>query len=174
MKPFFSSLFELLTTFLIHYDDKSIIEHCLIVMSKCWLTISRFILNELLIDKCEQAIRCDAASLSHNQLFENALQFYSIYLSCLTQLSGESERIQTLCEKMSCLFDYEYEKTSEHANESSSKTLGTQLCSNLIRQFDKYFIVDTNQTLKQIVANMMKSLLSLSESAKRVALDCKL
>lgn len=53
-------------------------------------------------------------------------------------------------------------------------TLGSELCQRLIKEFDKHFLVETNQNAKVIISNIMKALMSLSFSAKQTALNGKL
>ena len=199
LKPFYSTLFELLSTFLNYYEDKSIVEKCLIIISKCWLTISNFVLNELLVESKESVyepsqsvkskysnlLSASSSSSSCNQLFENGLKFYSIYLSKLTQLSSDSENIQILSDNISYLFEvYDVNSiglnicaiTNDPSNTSedsdvNSRTLGGSLCRKLIKQFDKYFLVDTNLNLKLIISNIMKALFALSDAAKKVAVN---
>ena len=68
-----------------------------------------------------------------------------------------------IVQNVSCIFDL---------NENDDQAaLGTQLCQQLIKQFDKYFLVETNQNLKLIISNIMKTLLAVSDSAKQTALN---
>jgi hypothetical protein len=90
-----------------------------------------------------------------------------MYLSKLTQLKENSNAITLLVENISLLFDVPI--SDSHL--SNDQTIGSRLCQHLIKEFDKYFLVDTNQTLKLTVSNIMKCLLSLSDSAKKTALN---
>ncbi len=179
LRPFFSILFELLSTFLNYYDDKAIVENCLIIISRSWLIISDFILNEILDensskrDNLENLAVKSTMDIYQSQLFENSLKFYSIYLSKLAQLCNESENIQILNDNIAYLFDLiDEEGHFNHKSEDpSTKTLGGKMCKKLIKQFDKYFLVNTNQNFKLIISNVIKGLFAISDSAKKVAVD---
>jgi hypothetical protein len=173
MIPFLSILFELLITFSSFNEEKSIFELYLLSIAKCWTNISDYILNELLIDKEKNKLTkhkylSDESCQNFNQLFLNGLQFYSIYLSKLTQLKEQSKTINILFENITYLFD-----TTENCTEENNtvQTLGVKLCEQLIKQFDKCYLIETNQNLKLIVSNLMKTLLAISESAKKTALN---
>ena len=173
MSPFLSILFELLITFSSFNEEKSIFELYLLSIAKCWTNISDYILNELLIDKEKNKLTkhkylSDESCQNFNQLFLNGLQFYSIYLSKLTQLKEQSKTINILFENITYLFD-----TTENCTEENNtvQTLGVKLCEQLIKQFDKCYLIETNQNLKLIVSNLMKTLLAISESAKKTALN---
>ena len=207
LRPFYSVLFELLSTFLSMYDDRTIVDNVLIIISKCWIIISNYMINDLL---CNENIASDKITQPRNSgeseeinfssnkddisencmnLFENALRFYSLYLAKLTQLtpnsinSSTNNNIKVLCENISYLFDsIEVSETNnqlinkrmnvENAAENQN-SLGAVLTRKLIKLFDKYFLVDTNLSLKQIVANLIKGLFALSNTAKQVAVNCK-
>ena len=103
-----------------------------------------------------------------DELFQSALQFYSIYLSKLTQLRDSSPTISLLVENISYLFDVPC------TNSDVVETTGSELCKKLIKEFDKCFLDETNQKLKLTISNIMKCLLSLSDSAKKTALNGKI
>jgi len=116
----------------------------------------------------------------HNRLFENALNFYSTYLSNLTLLSAEFDSIENLKETITCLYDshsFNEPKSNElttytqQLNLKQIKTIGENLTLKMIKQFDKHYLSGLNQNLKQSVANTMKTLFALSESAKQAAVD---
>jgi hypothetical protein len=201
LKPFYSVLFELLSTFLSHYEDKAIADDCLIIISKCWLIISSYLINNLLSNQYIQGDPCskqypsnrDDIKESCASLFENALRFYSIYLAKLTQLTPESStprsssnrNIRVLSENISYLFDSieisQLTNTNSCRNDvsmseiesSDQSSLGAVLTRKLIKLFDKYFLVETNQSLKQIISNLIKGIFALSNTAKQVAVECK-
>ena len=168
MSPFLSILFDLLITFLNYDNEKSIYELFLVSISKCWVNITEYLLKELLVDKEKTKFSTMKHkylndSQSFKQLFQNALQFYSIYLSKLTQLSERTKTISLIVQNVSCIFDL---------NENDDQAaLGTQLCQQLIKQFDKYFLVETNQNLKLIISNILNTILALTDSAKQTALN---
>lgn len=175
MNPFLSVLFELLITFLNYNDEKSAYEFYLVSISKCWINISQYLLSELLVDKDKTKLvkskyLADNTNNHFNQLFQNAIQFYSFYLSKLTQMSERSKTIQILVENLGSLFDLNQSESADEPN----LTLGSQLCQQLIKEFDKYFLVETHQNLKLIISNIMKTLLGLSSSAKLTALNGKI
>ncbi len=203
LKPFYSVLFELLSTFLSQYEDKTIVDSCLIIISKCWLIISSYLINDLLSnDNIQGETNGEQYGSNHNDmkqscasLFENALRFYSIYLAKLTQLSPDtlgqstsSRSIRVLCENISYLFDsieisqlsntnsckHDLSTSEIDSSLSNQSSLGAMLTRRLIKLFDKYFLVDTNQSLKQIMSNLIKGLFALSNTAKEVAVECKL
>jgi hypothetical protein len=207
LRPFYSVLFELLSSFLSMYEDRTIVENCLIIISKCWLIISSYLINDLLgsgdsgdvsggaAGGVEQrALDHDDARESCASLFENALKFYSIYLAKLSQLSPEmvrsassncSHSLQVLCKNIAYLFDSieisqvnggrtDMSTTLGGGDESSQRSsLGAVLTRRLIKLFDKYFLVDTNQNLKQIISNIIKGLFTLSNTAKEMAVECE-
>ena len=113
-------------------------------LSKCWQTITNFIINEILLEENKEA----ADEETNKRLFENSLQFYAVFLSKLIQLGEKSSQILLLAENVTYVFD-------EELNGSS---LGSLLCQRLIKQFDKYFLVETNPGAKLIVANILKTL----------------
>jgi hypothetical protein len=153
-------------------EDKRTFESLLISVSKCWPNITQYLLNQILTENnsnqnfAKKRISSEIFLQSYsNQVFQNALHFYSSYLSKLTQLKESSKDMTLLIENISQLFD-------THISEShQEQTVGSRLCQLLIKEFDKCFLIDTNQTLKLSVSNMMKCLLSLSDSAKKTALN---
>ncbi|CAF0962770.1 unnamed protein product, partial [Brachionus calyciflorus] len=160
LRPFFSVLFELLSTFLNLNEDKSTIEMCLIVISKCWQILTNYLLNDLLADE-------DSNDQINLNLIENGLKFYSIYLAKLTQLvnSNSSNNLKILFDNILYLFDL---------NESNleDKSIGSQLTLKLIKLFDKYFMVDYSlSNMKIIIANVLKGLFVLSNTAKKTAFE---
>jgi hypothetical protein len=186
MRPLYSVLFELLSTFLSFYDEKHLVENCLIIISRSWLIISDFLLNEILDDPTGKNLKENkelvldskftirsTMDIYQSQLFENSLRFYSIYLSKLAQLCEESEKIQTLSDNIAYLFDLidENQQHSLQPDESCFRTLGGRLCKKLIKQFDKYFLVSTNQNFKIIISNVIKGLFAISDTAKQVAVN---
>ena len=126
-------------------------------LSKCWQTITNFIINEILVDENKEADDEE----TNKRLFENSLQFYAVFLSKLIQLGEKSSKILLLAENVTYVFD-------EELNGSS---LGSLLCQRLIKQFDKYFLVETNPSAKLIVANILKTLFTFSHTAKQTALN---
>ena len=61
-------------------------------------------------------------------------------------------------------------------NESNleDKSIGSQLTLKLIKLFDKYFMVDYSlSNMKIILANVLKGLFVLSNTAKKTAFECK-
>ncbi len=195
LKPFYCVLFELLSTFLNFYDDRIIVENCLIIISKCWLIISNYLIHDLLSGEIPDLSSCnselDNEENSYSNLYESSFKFYSIYLAKLTQIMPSSnfnsasmnQNLKILCDNISYLFDsIEINDANQTIlNEScyesdmpSQNSLGSVLTRKLIKLFDKYFLVDTNMNLKQIIANLIKGLLALSDTAKQVAVDAGL
>lgn len=169
LKPFLSLLFELFIKFLNYTDDKSILENFLFSFAKCWHTITTYVLSDILQKKSSSitkqvVVTNDTTDASDNRLYENALQFYACFLSKLTLLSEKSMKIKGLVENIADVFD-------EVNNE---RTLGSQLIDRLINEFDKNFLVETNQNTKNIISNCMKALMNLSVSAKSTALNGKI
>ena len=75
------------------------------------------------------------------------------------------------------LFDYNHNTPGENLSsvkDFCNKTLGGKMCMKLIKQFDKYFLVNTNQNFKLIISNVIKGLFAVSDTAKQVAVNCKL
>lgn len=167
LKPFFGVLFDLLSTFLSLNDDKSTVEMCLIVISKCWQILTGYILNDLLCDPSS-----DSITLS---LIESALKFYSIYLAKLTQLvnSNSSTNLKILFDNILYLFDYSNCKTDGEIDPKNS--IGAQLAKKLIKKFDEFFMIENAaHSMKTIICNTLKGLFVLSNTAKKIALESKI
>jgi hypothetical protein len=187
LKPFLSLLFELFTRFLNYTDDRQLLENFLLTFTKTWHSITSYIMTDILaIARVETSNKKDGSIQyknnsdsyfnnpsddSSSRLYDNSLQFYSCFLSKLTSLSEKSSRISGLVANVTAIFDSVDVTTYEHSSTSSS--LGSQLCDRLINEFDKNFLVETNQNVKLIISNIMKALMSLSHSAKQTALNGK-
>lgn len=164
LKPFFSVLFDLLSTFLNLNDDKSTVEMCLIVISKCWQILTGYILNDLLCDSSTDSITLN--------LTENALKFYSIYLAKLTQLvnSSSSNNLKILFDNILYLFDYSNSKSEGEVEPANS--IGAQLAKKLIKKFDEFFMVENAaQNMKVVICNILKGLFVLSNTSKKIAVE---
>lgn len=172
LEPLFAIIFDLLSTFLSTNEEKHLTESCLFRISKCWTTITSYLTNDLLADERLFAENDD------DMLLTNALKFYSIYLSKLTQLINSNENSSTnnqqiMFENITYLFDSLDGDDQCHADsDHSNMSFGALLCTKLIKLFDTYFLVDTNPTMKQIVASLMNGLFSISQTAKQVAVNC--
>lgn len=163
LRPFLSIVFELLSTFLTINDEKSISESYLFKISKCWTSLTNYLLNDLL--------NHDHEFKETDDLVCNGLKFYSIYLAKLTQLNSSSSlnsNVKIIFENIAYLFD---STEPINANDPDS-SFGASLCRKLIKLFDRYFLVDTNANMKTIISSMIKGLFSLSQTAKQVAVDC--
>ena len=88
----------------------------------------------------------------NDDLIENTLKFYSIYLSKIT-LANNSK----IFDKISFIYDFNPEETATNKNSGNGKTfkpLGHQLCDLLIKQFDKHCMNEQFNTLKLSIYNL--------------------
>ena len=106
------------------------------------------------------------------ELYENALRFYSTYLSKITQVNDK-----TLSDNISVVFDVQLNHADNDETrqtfQDDKKTLGYKLCNLLIKEFDKYCLSDSNVNIKTGVFNSLKTLLVLSFEAKNAAIESK-
>ena len=75
----------------------------------------------------------ESSNHDFSQLFQNALQFYALYLSKITLISERSKTIQLIVENVTTLFDL---NQSESGDEPVS-TFGSQLCLQLFFSSNK-------------------------------------
>ena len=151
---FNASLFDLLSTLLVASSHETF----LIIVSKCWLNLAKYLLNHLLNEE---------ATETDEQSQVSGLLFFSIYLSKLSR-SSMSKNVQIIAENMSYLLD-----RREESADAKSLTQGEEICSKLIKKFDKLFLSSSSSSTSastQIV-NLLKCVFSLSSTAKRYALQ---
>lgn len=192
LKPFLSLLFELFTKFLNYTDDRQLLESFLLTFTKTWQNITSYILTDILptarsstsnnstgAKKAVSIIQYknnsdvyfnQQSEEPNSRLYDSSLQFYSCFLSKLSSLSEKSTRISGLVANVTSIFDAVSNET-ERVEATVTESLGSQLCDRLIKEFDKNFLVETNQNVKLIISNIMKALMSLSTSAKQTGLN---
>lgn len=135
------------------------------------------------------------SGVRQRRLLSSGLKFYATYFSKFTQLFSSSvadANFDVVRENIAMFFDQQQQQEQGKVVD----TFGARLCRKLIKLFDKYFYVDSNASMKvwildkstlkfflfynffsrfvkTIIANLMKPLFSLSQSAKQVAVDSK-
>lgn len=138
LSSFYSSVFELLTTFMLTSDDKSVADKCIFKITRFWNVLSTYLVDEILEIETE-------FSSENNELLNVGLKFFAAYFARLTQLispSSTTPNIEIVRENVSLLFD---------SASPSSESFGTRLCRKLIKFFDKYFLVDSNSNMKVFI-----------------------
>jgi len=149
IKPFLTSLFQLFTKLL--NSSGTTIDNFLATLATSWQNITVYVLDEVL----------NLGTVEMSDLYEHCLQFYSCFLSKLSILSEKSALVAGLLSNITTVFDCD-------------RGLGAEMCKRLIKEFDKNFLVDTNQNTKLIISNTLKAVVSVSVGAKRTAVDAGL
>jgi hypothetical protein len=84
-------------------------------------------------------------------------------------LGNNSKNLDTV----SFIYDFNPQQQHANINVDYKKTLGSQLCDLLIKQFDKHCLNEQSSNLKLSIYNTLRALLVLSIEAKHTALDGK-
>lgn len=152
-RGFYSCLYDLLGILIATNQ-----ETFLIIVFKFWENLAKDLLNELTLEDTEDFVNnSDFESKTNTKLY-----FFSIYLSRLNQNSLQSKNVQIISENMSYLFD---------KKEEYKKSQGEELCSKLIKKFDKHFLTSSSTSISSHITSLLKCLFSLSLTARYHALE---
>lgn len=148
LASFHASIFELLTTFLTANEDKRVADKCIFKITRFWSALSTYLADELLELDLDCTLNINNNNTSNEQLMNVGIKFFAVYFGRLTQLISPSStstasKLDIVRENVCLLFD--------STNYSNGDSFGSRLCSKLIKIFDKYFLVDSNSTMKVLI-----------------------
>ena len=167
--------------FLSYNDDQSISNYIINSIFKCWdsitsnvylnvnlkqfnaLTFISILFKVYLIDLLKKPMTNE----DDNDLIDTSLKFYAIYLSKIT-----NDINSTLADSVTLIYDEQQQQLSNDELDTA-KSIGTQLCELLIKQFDKNCLTESNSILKVSIFNALKCLFVFSNDAKVAAINCK-